>query len=132
MHMSLWEESKVSAIHKDPASRAGALGALFLFAIALMFAIGPHLAAQTSGDAPRKVKTSVTPTYPELAKRLNLSGLVRVEVHISPDGKVKSARTVGGHPVLASEAEKAALSTEFEAGSKETTQVLEFHFGAGN
>jgi|GEM_PF-2811468 TonB family protein len=76
----------------------------------------------------RKVKVLVRPQYPELAKKLSLSGLVKIEVTIGPDGKVKRAHTVGGHPVLATEAEKAALQSEFEPGPKETTEIIEFKF----
>ncbi len=80
----------------------------------------------------RQVKVMVKPEYSALAKRLNLSGSVKVEVIVAPDGKVKKAHVLGGHPVLAVDAEKAAMMTEFEAGPKETSQVLEFHFGSSN
>jgi TonB family protein len=78
------------------------------------------------------VKVTVKPEYSALAKRLNLNGAVRVEVQVAPDGKVKKAHVLGGHPVLAVDAEKAALMTEFDPGPKETTQILEFHFGSSN
>lgn len=92
-----------------------------------------RIAAQTSeGDAPRRVKVAVKPQYSDLAKRLSLSGTVRVEVQIAADGKVKKAHVVGGHPVLALDAEKAALLTEFEPGPKETTQIIEFRIGPAN
>src|SRR5208282_1339121 len=84
------------------------------------------------GDAPgskRKVRVMGKPQYPELAKKLNLTGVVKVEVTIGADGKVKRTRVVGGHPVLAAEAERAAMQSEFEPGPKETTEVIEFRFG---
>jgi TonB family protein len=91
------------------------------------------LAAQSAGgDAPRRIKVAVKPEYSALAKRLNLSGSVRVEVQIEPNGKVKRARVVGGNPVLAVDAEKAAMLTEFEPAAKESTQVIEFHFDPAN
>jgi hypothetical protein len=58
---------------------------------------------------------------------LNLSGVVRVEVQIAPDSKVKKVRVVGGHPVLALDAERAAAP-----GPKESTQIIEFHIGPTN
>lgn len=85
------------------------------------------------GDAPgskRRVKVMGKPQYPELAKKLNLSGVVKIEVFIGTDGKVKRTRVIGGHPVLASEAEKAAMQCEFEPGPKETSEVIEFKFGS--
>ena len=85
------------------------------------------------GDAPgskRRVKVMGKPQYPELAKKLNLTGVVKIEVIIGTDGKVKRTRVVGGHPVLATEAEKAAMQCEFEPGPKETSEVIEFKFGS--
>ena len=69
------------------------------------------------------------PQYPELAKKLNLTGVVKIEVTIGADGKVKRTHVVGGHPVLATEAERAAMQSEFEPGPKETSEVIEFKFG---
>ena len=107
--------------------------AIVLLAIVAVIFTGVRLSAQSSaGDAPRRIKVAVRPEYSALAKRLNLSGTVRVEVLIAPDGKVKKARVVGGHPVLALDAERAAMLTEFEPAAKESTQVLEFLVGPGN
>ncbi|MGH9742270.1 MAG: energy transducer TonB, partial [Candidatus Acidiferrum sp.] len=83
------------------------------------------------GDIPgakRKVRVLAKPQYPELAKRLSLSGVVKIEVTIEPDGRVKRTHVVGGHPVLAAEAERAAMQCEFEPGPKETTEIIEFKF----
>jgi TonB family protein len=82
-----------------------------------------------SADTQRRIKVAARPEYSELARRLNLTGTVKVEVQIAADGKVKKARVVGGHPVLGVEAEKAALKTEFESAPHESTQVIEFRFG---
>lgn len=83
---------------------------------------GISLRAQLAAlpETKRKVRVLVKPQYPELAKKLSLAGLVKIELTIGPDGKVKRTHIVGGHPVLATEAEKAALQSEFEPGPKET------------
>ncbi len=102
---------------------------VLLVAAALTLGSWPSLRAQSAeGEAPRRVKLAVKPEYPALAKRMNLSGVVKVEAVIAPDGKVKRARVVGGHPLLAAEAEKATLMMTFESAPKETTQVIEFRF----
>jgi TonB family protein len=88
---------------------------------------GLHLRAQ-SLEAKRTVKHLVTPQFPDLARKLNLSGTVRIEVTIGPDGIVKRSRILGGHPVLAAEAERAADKSTFEPGPKETTEMIEFKF----
>ena len=79
-------------------------------------------------EAKRQVKRLLTPQYPELAKKLNLSGTVRIEVTIAPDGIVKHTRVLGGHPLLAASAEEAAQKSTFEPGPKETTEIIEFKF----
>jgi len=102
-----------------------------LLAAVLMPGSWPMLRAQSAdGEVHRHIKMEVKPEYPFLAKQMHLSGTVRVEVVVAPDGKVKRARVVGGHPLLAAEAEKAAEATIFEPGPKETTQIIEYHFGA--
>jgi len=79
-------------------------------------------------ESRRKVKVLAKPQYPELARKLNLSGVVKIEVTIGSDGKVKRTHIVGGNPVLATEADRAAMQSEFEPGLKETTEVIEFKF----
>jgi TonB family protein len=78
----------------------------------------------------RKVIVLAKPQYPEIAKKLSLSGVVKIEVTIEPNGKVKRTRVLGGHPVLAQEAERAAMQSEFEPGPKETTEIIEFKFNS--
>jgi TonB family protein len=107
-----------------------------LFAVCLLAVLAAGIGGTVSlraqiaelPGAKRKVKVLVKPQYPELARKLSLSGLVKIEVTIGPDGKVKRTRIAGGHPVLASEAEKAASQSEFEPGPKETTEIIEFKF----
>jgi TonB family protein len=99
---------------------------VLLIVIAGMFAGAPGVCAQE--EANRKAKKQVKPQYPALASKLKLSGTVKVAVVVAPDGKVMSARAVGGHPVLIPAAVDAANRWEFEASSKETSQTLEFKF----
>src|SRR5689334_11949154 len=72
-----------------------AVAAMALFGVSLAFA------QQTVvEEGKRKVRTKVTPTVPELARRMNITGKVKIEVVIAPDGRIKSSRAMGGHPVL--------------------------------
>jgi TonB family protein len=84
--------------------------------------------AQSAPMTRRPVRRLVTPVYPELAKKLNLTGTARIEVTIGPDGTVKHTRVIGGHPVLAAEAERAAEKSTFEPASTETVEIIEFKF----
>jgi TonB family protein len=87
----------------------------------------------TTEEGKRKVKTRISPIYPELAKRMNVTGKVKIEVIISPEGHVKSTRVVGGHPLLVQACQDAVKEWKFTPGNEETTQVVEFDFhGMGN
>jgi TonB family protein len=85
-------------------------------------------AAQTQGHAERKTISKVTPVYPDLAKRMHIAGVVKLEVVIQPNGNVKSSRVVGGNPVLIQSATDAVRKWKFEAASDETVGLVELRF----
>lgn len=76
----------------------------------------------------RTVKHYVPPVYPELARKMGLKGVVRVEVMISAAGKIESAKAVGGHPVLAESAVMAVKGWKFLPGPQETTTTVTINF----
>ncbi|HEX9112561.1 MAG TPA: energy transducer TonB [Terriglobales bacterium] len=76
----------------------------------------------------RKVKTKIPPAYPELAKRMSIRGVVRVQVTVAPNGTVKNVTLVGGHPVLANAALDAVKKWRYETRNEETTGIVEFRF----
>jgi TonB family protein len=88
--------------------------------------------SSTTDESKRKVKTRVAPIYPELAKRMNVTGKVKIEVVITPDGHVKSTRVVGGHPLLVQACQDAVKEWKFVPAPEETTQVVEFEFRSSN
>lgn len=99
-------------------------------AVAAAFLTGAVGLAQTSTteEGKRKVKIKVSPAYPELARRMSVSGKVKIEVVITPDGHVRSTRVVGGHPLLVQTCQDAVKEWKFVPGSEETTQIVEFEF----
>lgn len=76
----------------------------------------------------RKVKSRVQPTYPDIAKHMNLVGTVKLEVVVAPNGTVKSTKVIGGHPLLSSAAVDAVKKWRFEPGPEDTTGLIEFKF----
>jgi len=94
-------------------------------------AVGPiHVRAQQTQneDLVRRAKTKVQPFYPDLARKMNITGTVKIEVVVAPNGTVKDARVVGGHPVLATAALDAAKKWRFEPAGSESTGVIDFKF----
>jgi TonB family protein len=85
--------------------------------------------AAVSGQEPeRKVLARTAPVYPELAKRMHLSGKVKLEVVIAPEGKVKSAKLVGGNPVFESNSVNAVMQWRFAAADKATKELILLDF----
>jgi protein TonB len=76
----------------------------------------------------RKALVSPDPEYPEIARRMNISGTVKVELVIAIDGTIKSAKVLGGHPVLADAVQKALKKWKYGPGTSETTLELNFKF----
>lgn len=69
----------------------------------------------------RAVKTKVPPVYPELAKRMKISGVVKVEATVDPDGKVTRAKAVSGNTALQNAAEEAVRKWKFVSGEGTAT-----------
>ncbi len=110
------------------------IAAALLAVIALVAALFPHtVAAQTAqtvqnDEIIRRAKTKVQPAYPELARKMQISGTVKIEVTVAPNGSVKEARVVGGHPVLANAALDAAKKWRFEPAANESSGIIDFKF----
>ena len=97
-----------------------------LFAMLISFSMF-SFANDESG--PRKIKTKITPAYPEMARRMNVGGVVRLEVEVSPNGAVRNVKALGGHPVLIDAAVNAVKQWKYEAGGESTIEV-EIKFNA--
>ncbi len=102
--------------------------AVGLLALALCAGLVTSAAAQEDG---RKIRTKVNPVYPELAKKMNVAGTVKIEVTVGANGLVKNTRVVGGHPLLVNAALDAIKRWKFEPGD-ETTQIVAFNFSPNN
>jgi TonB family protein len=102
-----------------------------LITVALVAITTSLVAAQSVPNAPhaeRKVATRVTPFYPDLAKKMHIHGVVRVEAVVKANGSVKSTRVLGGNPVLVDSAIDAVGRWKFEPGQSETTEVVQLVF----
>jgi len=106
---------------------------MILVAAAASLVLGSVGFAQSgTEEGKRKVKTRVAPAYPELAKRMNVTGKVKIEVVVTPDGHVKTTRVVGGHPLLVQACEDAVKEWKFVLANEETTQIVECEFHGGS
>jgi|SRR5882724_6907893 len=76
----------------------------------------------------RRVINRVAPSYPELARTMNVKGSVRLEALVAPNGTVKAVKVIGGHPLLVQAAERAVLKWRWEAARQESNEAIELRF----
>lgn len=109
-------------------------GGVVLAVLAVALSYGARRAgaqnAQTgqNEEIVRRAKSKVEPVYPELARKMNISGTVKIAIVVAPNGTVKEAHVVGGHPVLANAALDAAKKWKFEPSSGDSAGIIDFKF----
>jgi TonB family protein len=106
------------------------IAATLMAALSLVTVVSPICvrAQEQSEEILSRAKSRVQPPYPELAKKMNISGTAKIEVVVAPNGVVKEARIVGGHPVLANAALDAAKKWRFEPAAAESSGIIDFKF----
>jgi TonB family protein len=95
----------------------------------LLMVMGLGMSALTLGaQENRKVLNNPTPTYPETARQFRVSGVVKVEVVIAPNGQIKDVKVIGGHPLLVNAVQETLKNWKYAPASSETTATLIFNF----
>lgn len=108
------------------------LAVLLLVAAGTIIVVNPARAVGEDNEISRKVKSKVSPVYPDIARRMNISGTVKLVVVVTPNGAVKSTKVLGGHPLLVTAAEDAVKKWKFETAPAEDSGVVEFTFKPEN
>jgi TonB family protein len=78
--------------------------------------------------ADRAVKSRVAPLYPEIAKRMKISGEVRLEVTVDPAGTVTDMKLLNGNVTLSSAAMEAVRKWKFAPGADVSTVNVVLNF----
>ncbi|HJQ71378.1 MAG TPA: TonB family protein [Blastocatellia bacterium] len=73
----------------------------------------PKIIRKSGGVLQNTATKRVTPEYPQLALEARVSGSVVVEITVTEEGTVMSARAISGHPLLRDAAVDAARGWEF-------------------
>ncbi len=76
----------------------------------------------------RKITQKTMPAYPELARRLNLTGVVKLEVTVTPEGEVKQIEVLGGNPVFSKAAQDAVSRWKWVHEPQETKEIIQLSF----
>jgi periplasmic protein TonB len=110
----------------------------FLFALSIA-ALGCFFANSTFAqpirirdeDAKKAAIQQVPPTYSPLARQMNLTGRVLLDLMVDTDGSVEKSDVVSGNPILATSAVTAAKRWKFkpfQADGKPTEAVVRIAF----
>jgi TonB family protein len=84
--------------------------------------------AQKTEKNPRKLVYKESPGYPLTLREAHIGGVVRLEIVISPKGKIESVSPLGGNPVLVEAASAAVRKWKYAAADAETKTQVEFTF----
>ena len=106
------------------------LASALLAVLAITAVFHPSQSLAQDEAVTRKIKSKVSPTYPEIARRMAIAGKVKLAVVIAPNGTVKDAKVIGGHPILVNAAMDAVKKWKYEPAPTETTGTVEFTFEA--
>jgi len=99
--------------------------------LVVSYGLGPARTAQSQqspSEGVRLILRKTEPRYPEIARRMNISGTVKVVAVVAPDGKVKSVEAAGGHPLLIQAAQQAISEWKFAPASAQSRESIELHF----
>jgi TonB family protein len=104
-----------------------ALSRRFLSPLILIaaLALGPGNASAASR---RAIVSKVPPVYPELARRMHVSGVVVVQLVVAPDGSVSDAKVESGHALLGTAAQDAVRRWKFEPATETTSMTVDVNF----
>ena len=84
--------------------------------------------AQDQPEIKRTIVDRVAPVYPDLARRAQIHGTVRVGVVVAPSGKAKFTQVIGGNPLLAKAAVEAIEKWKWAPAAQETKELVELNF----
>lgn len=87
-------------------------------------------AQQAHPEGKRKLMVEIRPVYPPLARKANLSGMVRLRVTNSPAGYSVRTEQLGGSPLLVKAATDAVSRAKWEPTPVETTEIVQIKFDA--
>ncbi len=114
-----------SASQPNGVRRAG----MWMFQAAALVLLLAMAAPARAGDD-RAIKSRVAPIYPEIAKRMKIVGVVRIEATVDQQGKVTEVKTLSGNHMLSVAAEDAVRQWKFVPAPEDSTVNVDVNFAA--
>ena len=113
--------------HFEPLlNRLRRAGARLMQATALALMVTLAMPARAADE--RAVKTRVPPVYPEIARRMRITGQVKLSVTVDAQGKVTDVQPLSGNHTLSTAADDAVRKWRFEAGNGIATVEVMVNF----
>ncbi|MGD0547903.1 MAG: energy transducer TonB [Terracidiphilus sp.] len=100
-------------------------GTRLIQATALVFLVALAISAKAEE---RAVKMRVPPSYPEIAKRMRIEGVIKLSVTVDAEGKVTDVKTLSGNHALSIAAEDAVRKWRFAPGEGVATVEVSINF----
>ena len=114
--------ARIASSNLVPYSKLRRIGAAALCLSALILPISLHAWED------RPISRKVSPVYPELAKRMRITGVVKVAATVAPDGSVTGTKIVSGNHMLSGAAEEAVQKWKFTSAPSQSTEEVEINF----
>jgi TonB family protein len=96
----------------------------FLIVGVLSICAGTTFAANTH----RAIVSKVSPIYPELARRMHVTGKVVLLVTIDANGRVSGTKVESGHALLVPAAQDAVSHWRFAPSTEASESEIDFNF----
>jgi TonB family protein len=101
---------------------------LLIALVCLMALPRTTLHAQKTEKIRRKKIYSIEPVYPDMLRRSNIGGVVRLLVVISPKGTVSTVNQLGGNAALVEASVRAVKKWRYAPAESESTEEVTFTF----
>jgi TonB family protein len=121
LHNSLLSEFRKS----NPARLASAT---LMLVLCLTTAFVPASLAQKAPKSERKAIVITKPEYPDILRRAQVGGVVRLRATVLPNGAVSNVEILGGNPILAENAAAAVKRWKYAPAPTQTTEDVSLSF----
>lgn len=101
---------------------------VLLLVVVLSTCFGAVAQSPSAAAEGRRLVHKTVPIYPEIARKMRLSGTVKVLATVAPDGNVKTVQPMGGSPVLIQAAQDAVSKWKFAPAAAESKEPIELRF----
>lgn len=99
-----------------------------MLALCLTTVFVPASLAQKPSKSERKVIVIAKPDYPDILRRAQVGGVVRLKATVLPNGTVSSVDVLGGNPILAENAAAAVKKWKYAPAASQTTEDVSLSF----